>query len=645
MRSLAGNPTLLRHGWLAAVLVFGLLYSSRILFLSYSVWRGVQQLSALPINNETLDLTQTGSVLHSLNQDLNSLSLEAWPLTQSLRLCAFIPGLGSDLASLGHLLSIAANAAYAADTAWQTVSPVLDAAASQPKLPVLFTSIQTQRTNLTSAQRSVRDAIQLRADLPPDLTAGLQTRLDQLDRYLPILDHALTLLLALPDILGAEQPRTYLVLVQNSDELRASGGFISSVGILRVSQGNLELRFENSYAIDDYASRPYPPPPAPLHIYMGADLWLFRDANWSASFPASARSAAALFALGQNEPVAGVLALDQTAVRYLLAATGPLTLSGGTTVSSDTIVDLFRAEWQPEPSDFSPQANRQQPDLVRDLGQTLLERGLTEPQSLNPGQLVAAVGQALSEKHLLIFMGNSAVNAIARSEDWDGAIVPGYQDYLYVIDSNVGFNKVNAIAQRSLRYSVDLTVPEKPVAQLALQYTIPGSDSVECRQIDSTYGSRDYVYETQKCYWNYLRVYAPQGSTLIESKALPTPADWLWNRRFDPGWAHQAASEFGAVEFNQFFVVPYGQSLSAHLTYQLPATVIHYEIDRFTYCLELMKQPGTDTTPTDLTVIFPPGSQYLAADPPPTLVADSVISFEALPVRSDQTVCATFSRP
>src|SRR5215211_16412 len=55
---------------------------------------------------------------------------------------------------------------------------------------------------------------------------------------------------SLPWLLGMQGPRTYLVLVQNSHELRATGGFIAAVGRVSVDGGRLtDFDFEDSYAL------------------------------------------------------------------------------------------------------------------------------------------------------------------------------------------------------------------------------------------------------------------------------------------------------------------------------------------------------------------------------------------------------------
>ena len=105
------------------------------------------------------------------------------------------------------------------------------------------------------------------------LSPRIQSLLARYDEAYPLADKGLALLEVAPQLLGADQPRTYLILVQNEEELRATGGFISAAGRVTLDAGQIvSLIIEDSYAVDDFTT-PYPDPPAPLRDYMGIDLW------------------------------------------------------------------------------------------------------------------------------------------------------------------------------------------------------------------------------------------------------------------------------------------------------------------------------------------------------------------------------------
>jgi hypothetical protein len=378
---------------------------------------------------------------------------------------------------------------------------------------------------------------------------------------------------------------------------------------------------------------------------MGAQLWLFRDSNWSPDYPTSAQVAAGLYVTGQGEPVSGVLAADQTALSYLLAAIGPLPLADGTLLTSATLQETLYTHWTPEPGNLSPQAHDNPADFDRQLGEALLARLLTDPGELDWVGITQAVLRAAREKHLLIYTANSALAELTAEQGWDGALRPAAQDYLLVVDSNVGFNKVNARARRSIRYEVDLTDLAQPVATLSVNYDLSelAAHPVGCQQIDDQYGLGGYASLTTGCYWNYLRVYAPAGAALQASVSTPTPANWLWNGQIDSGAAVSHTGEAGLMVWEQLLVVPAGAVRQATFQYDLPPTVVHYEFDSQTYCAQLIKQPGTQADPVYLRLTLPDRSQVLETTPPAPAISGQLIVFEQIALLTDQQICVEFA--
>ncbi|HID84147.1 MAG TPA: DUF4012 domain-containing protein [Anaerolineales bacterium] len=151
---------------------------------------------------------------------------------------------------------------------------------------VIVPVLVAQQSKLAEAQTGLSRAAQARARIDKStLSPRLATLLDRLDKYLSPLQFALQGVLLAPELLAASEPKSYFILAQNDDEIRATGGFISGVGLLRVDRGRiLELNFQDSYAVDDL-SQPHAEPPLPLRRYMWAQIWLLRDANWSPDFP------------------------------------------------------------------------------------------------------------------------------------------------------------------------------------------------------------------------------------------------------------------------------------------------------------------------------------------------------------------------
>jgi hypothetical protein len=221
-----------------------------------------------------------------LHQDLTALQQEValfLPLTPYL---TWLPQVGEMLPAVPHLLEMAAAGSETAVLLTQAAQPTLDQWETIPpadQLPHLLTSLHTNQTLLAQLSPTFDRFLQARQALgdPAALPWRLRTLLEKIDPLLPFAEDGLTLLPHLPEIAGATGPRTYLILAQNEDELRPTGGYISGVGRVEIVHGRLiNLSFEDAGTIDNWAEKPYPFPPQALYQFMGSELFLFRDSNF-----------------------------------------------------------------------------------------------------------------------------------------------------------------------------------------------------------------------------------------------------------------------------------------------------------------------------------------------------------------------------
>ncbi len=140
------------------------------------------------------------------------------------------------------------------------------------------------------------------------------------------------------------------------------------------------------------------------------------------------------------------------------------------------------------------------------------ERVETEPESVNWSKLLVATLDILDERHIQIWLADEGAQAIIAAQGWDGAIQSPSGDYLMVVDTNVGFNKVNAVIESAIHYQVELNEDKPITATLTVTHTNSSVGTNECGH-RAHYGS-DYADIVNRCYWNYLRIYIPLGSEL-----------------------------------------------------------------------------------------------------------------------------------
>jgi len=171
------------------------------------------------------------------------------------------------------------------------------------------------------------------------------------DRALPLLRSGVQAARIMPQLLGGDGPRTYLVLAQNDDERRPTGGWISGAGLMTTEGGRVtNVAFHDSYSVDNLTV-PHDSPPDALLRTMWAEMWLLRDSNWSPDFPTAALVAERILQRDQGVTVDGVIAVDQEALRLLVTAMEPLTLQSTTQpVTGANLLEVIRSAWtQPRP--------------------------------------------------------------------------------------------------------------------------------------------------------------------------------------------------------------------------------------------------------------------------------------------------------
>ena len=599
------------------------------------------------------ELESAGEHLAGMRQDLEAIQSQVGPLLPAGRLLRWLPRHGGDLAAASDLLDIAVGLASAGDRTFQALSPAFDLfdgsagnptpaqSAGERLLPVLLAAqpeLQAAQDELAAVEEA-----QIRIDAQI-LSPRVASLLDRLDRYRPWFETAVEGALLIPGLLGADGPRTYLIVAQNNQELRATGGFISGVGELRVEGGRLgSLSFDDSYAVDNL-NVPHELTPLDFQRVLWGQLWFFRDTNWDADFPTSAQRALDVYARDRGVQADGVIALDLSALRFLVDAVGPLQMEGtANPVTSHNILQVAQAQWN-EPTVGSGQdwwSHRK--DFMGQIASAVMDRLATlrlgspprkrysagqAGQDLQPVRLARALKQALDEKHVLIYLTDLQAASLLREQDWDGALTipPFPSDALLIVDSNVGFNKVDAKIARSIHYQVDLAAQGGPRARLTLTYqhraTRPVGDCVQ----ESHYGDT-YADMMERCYWDYVRVYVPAGSRLLAGPGLPLPPGSLLARNSDP-LAPQSISPTLAIGgwavWTAFFALPTMEERTLTFDYQLPEGVLDRDPNGSVhYRLRVQKQPGTKAVPLRVEFTLPPTAELVAARPAGLPVMDT----------------------
>ena len=273
----------------------------------------------------------------------------------------------------------------------------------------------------------------------------------------------------LPEILNKD----YVVLLQNNTELRATGGFMGSYARLRFRNGTLQsTKFEDIYEPDGQLYG-YVKPPAPLDKAFENGSWKLRDSNWDPDFRVSAPQIAWFFSQG-GEVVDGLVALNLTTVLKVLEVLE---------MPTKNLVNLAQtsAEIHKDKRGF----------LSTTAGEILSNlKNLKYPGLL---KLLWVVYGDLRNKQILLWAKDPEVQKVITQKYWDGSLGDYINDYLYIVESNLGANKANCCIEREVTQEITSNLEK-----LTIKFT---NNNEFTNPKPPVFWGGDYI--------NYLRVIVP----------------------------------------------------------------------------------------------------------------------------------------
>jgi len=646
-------------------LVWLLLLSGILLllgWLGWKAWRTYEAASSLLARQEqaqqllsggaqSLDPQAAEALLAGLRQDVSALQRETGFALPLLPLFRDLPGIGPAAVALPALLEMGDAGTEAAVYGFRGLRPALEQrqAGDAPDLAFLLSALDGTRPDLARTAVALDRVTAARTKITnADQLPGQVQRLIALtDEWLPVAQDGLRAALVLPELAGAHGPRRYLILAQNQDELRPSGGFISGAGLLQIDNGRVTyLDFQDANKIDAWEikdgfggalTKPYADAPQAMLDFQFLDLFLFRDANYWPDFRASGQKAIDLYAYGREVPPPdGAIAIDQDFLRLLLSAIGPVQLPDtGETINSGNVLASLREAWTLQDGVAERKA------FLGPFAAAIMQKLMAGSGDMDPVALARAMIQALDQKHLQIYVRDPQAATMMAANGWDGRLQPPLDhDALMVVDTNVGYNKANLFIDRDVNYAVQLDANGGGLADLTVTHRHLGPVSGEpCIQgtLEEYIAGSDYDALADKCYWNYLRVYAPEGSTLISGPEHMIPGQ-SWFGGYD--WSEPAASLAelpGFTTFASWMLLPRGADLSSEFQYQLPQTVTRSTAEGAEYALQLYKQAGVQPHRVQASITLPPGTALLDASPAPTAREGNTYTF-SLELDRDQLV-------
>lgn len=206
----------------------------------------------------------------------------------------------------------------------------------------------------------------------------------------------------LPSMLGAQGPRSYLLLSLNNAELRSTGGIPGALSVVTVDNGVLKMGEHTSAAALGEFAAPVLPLTAPETALFKKTLGKYlQDVNFTPDFARSGALTQAMWKQRTGHTVDGVIAVDPVALGYILNATGPINTGSGVTLTAATAERILLSDVYskfPKPAD--------QDVFFADVTSKVFD-ALTSGD-LNPRSLVSALAKASTEGRIHVWSAHES---------------------------------------------------------------------------------------------------------------------------------------------------------------------------------------------------------------------------------------------
>jgi len=385
----------------------------------------------------------------------------------------------------------------------------------------------------------------------------------------------------------------YLVLFQNNYELRPTGGFISTYGVLKFRHGIFwGIDFGDVYG--DVADHPYVEPPKAMgQLLADKDYkgYTFRDTNFDPDFTVAKDEIIKFYNINHPEiKIDGVIAADFTALENLVALYEPLKIDDYEFTKQNLFESLSSIVSDIDRHDEETLAGRK--NIASSIVKKVITRTVLLPWRVRAASDVML--QAFDEKHMLASFNQSGLQKAFAKRGWDGSLPNGDAgDYLAVNNANYGGMKSNRYLEQDVIYELNVMPNHSVEAKVTVNL--------------AHYGNWNVPLSGK--YKGYLRIFYPGGMQ------------------------------------EQILGIEPGDTVSYTYSYVLPESVWADGV----YNLRLVKQPGTLANRYRVVVRVPSGESVKGEDfvikenvalYDTNLLSDQNLSFELVPDTNPPRVIA-----
>ncbi|MFA7309091.1 MAG: DUF4012 domain-containing protein [Patescibacteria group bacterium] len=392
------------------------------------------------------------------------------------------------------------------------------------------------------------------------------------------------------ELLASSYDKKYLMVFQNNTELRPTGGFIGSYGIVTVHKGVISKIFVDSIYNPDGQLTQKITPPTPLQKI--TPYLAMRDANWDPDFPATAKQLIHFYEAEGGFTPDGVIAVDTNLFVNLLKITGPISVpQDNAVVTDENFISLtqYKTSIEYDPNENNPKK------FIGDFAPFLLS-AISHLGQDKQTEIYNVFSKSIISRDIQFYHPEERLESALDTFGVTGSIKNPPGDYLMMVDANIGGMKTNNEIETSVVHTIQLTKNE-------------GTARHTVTVTRKHHGSFSWPSGTN---YSYFRWYTPKDTTIIDSGGLIDPSKIQRGEdgmlTYSPGQEEvkkqplDTTTEHEKTVFGGWTTVKPGETNSFSITYDTPVTLQPYQ-------LYIQKQAGLNNTTYTLQVTMKSNSE------------------------------------
>jgi len=295
-------------------------------------------------------------------------------------------------------------------------------------------------------------------------------------------------------ILGYKNRTNYVILVQNQDELRATGGWPTNFAFVGIENGRIrDFTIEDVYTVDGQVDGQIAD--TEMISVLGVQNYKLSLSNWNPELDKSYASVTKILSTEYNRSpnIDFLITVNLSLIEDLLELTGGITTESYGTVTKE---NLFNKVVEIH-SNFTP-GSTAKTTVSKEVLPKLIQR-VKEQAYANPNKVLSIFSKNMRTKAIQVY--SPKIKDFLENRNSYNSFYKYRTNFFSVVDWNWSGNKANRYISRATKLSYNETIKE-----LKLEVTYKNSSTKN--------------FYPEGIYKNYLRIYSSKNFTLRDFNGL-----------------------------------------------------------------------------------------------------------------------------